>query len=442
MPLAPAGAEPAIEARALAKEFVSHRTGATSLKEMIVRNHFDRGERVVTRALDGIDFEVPRGCSFAVVGNNGSGKSTLLRLIAGVGRPTSGALAVRGRVAALLELGAGFHPELTGMENIFLQAGITGMPREEVLARLDAILAFAELGDFIHTPMKRYSSGMHVRLGFAVAAHSDAEIVLLDEVLAVGDAYFQSKCLRAVERMRDEGRTVFLVSHNHAQVEAVADRVLWLEKGRVKALGPADEVLDDVFDMMQEGVRRASEAAARSHGEQVSVRDTIALSNFRAEGTRAHIRKVEILDPAGEPTRRVFTGEPFRVAVEFEVLEPLPEGLQLDLGINSVAGLVSAYVEERESLRAAARQPGRYRVVIEAPDFHQPPTRYVMTVVLIPEGRPNDWYDLHLRLYPFTVRERGKRLSHLVETLALPAGSFHPAPTAPWISDSTTATPT
>ena len=187
---------PMVRVSGLSKTFEMYTSQATTLKEMIVKGFFQRGEKVAHEALRDVSFDIRRGESVAIIGGNGSGKSTLLKLISGISEPTRGRIELGGRVAALLELGAGFQPELTGMENIFLQGGILAMTREQVLARLEQILDFCELGTFIHTPMKRYSSGMIVRLGFALAVFSDADILLIDEVLSVGDLAFQEKCLR------------------------------------------------------------------------------------------------------------------------------------------------------------------------------------------------------------------------------------------------------
>lgn len=201
-------------------------------------------------ALRDVSFRVARGETLGIIGRNGSGKSTILKLIAGVTAPSEGEIAVYGRVSPLIELGAGFHPDLTGRENVFLNASILGMSRKEVLARFDEIISFAELWDFVDTPVKRYSSGMYIRLGFSVAVHSDPEILLIDEVLAVGDAAFQEKCLTKMQEFRSRGVTIVVVSHSMGLVQDFCERALLLGGGYVLADGPPAEVVRHYTDLI------------------------------------------------------------------------------------------------------------------------------------------------------------------------------------------------
>jgi lipopolysaccharide transport system ATP-binding protein len=194
-------------------------------------------------ALHGLSFQVPRGDSMAIIGRNGSGKSTLLQLICGTLMPTSGTAHVNGKVAALLELGSGFNPEFTGRENVFLNASILGMTREQTEARLPDILTFADIGDFVEQPVKTYSTGMAMRLAFAVIAHVDAEILIIDEALAVGDAYFQQKCMRWLRQFRERG-TVLFCGHDIGAVMSLCDTALWLDKGHLIMQGPAKDVCE------------------------------------------------------------------------------------------------------------------------------------------------------------------------------------------------------
>lgn len=415
---------PVIIAREVTKRFVTWRKTSASLKEMVVRNWLDRGERIEHTTLDAISFEIERGHTFAVVGNNGSGKSTLLRLLAGIMEPTEGTLEVRGRVAAMIELGAGFHPDLTGMENIFLVGSVLGLTREQILARLDPIQEFAELGDFIHTPVRRYSSGMLVRLGFAIALQSDAEIFLLDEILAVGDGYFQRKSLRAIEQLRRRGCTIFFVSHDLEMVEAIADRVLWLERGKARMLGPADEVLDAVFDATQAAVREVSHAVAASHDEQLNERTSVAFASYQGEGAEARILAVRLLDPQGRESRVFETSAPLAFEIDFETRVPLADGLTVNISVGSQGGMHAAHFEDARTASEAAAAPGRYRLRVEFPRIGLHPGRYVATVCLAPESHPERWYDLHLRLYPFTLRAPGETLAGIHETLAPAPGAW------------------
>ncbi|MBI2901894.1 MAG: ABC transporter ATP-binding protein [Planctomycetes bacterium] len=206
------------------------------------------------RALDGVSFQVKKGETFGICGRNGAGKSTMLGLMAGVIRPTRGEVIVRGRIAPLLELGAGFHPELTGRENVFLNATILGMARSEIVRRFDAIVEFSGLRDFIDEPMRTYSSGMYMRLGFSVAVHTDPEVLLVDEVLAVGDAEFQQKCLAKMEEFRAGGITIVFVSHDYAQVKKLCHRVAVLSRGKASAVGPPGEVEAEFLGSLKSGV--------------------------------------------------------------------------------------------------------------------------------------------------------------------------------------------
>ena len=195
-------------------------------------------------ALRDVDLTVREGEAIGVIGRNGAGKSTLLKILSRITEPTTGLSRTRGRVASLLEVGTGFHPELTGRENVFLNGAILGMTRREISARFDEIVSFAGVEPFIDTPVKRYSTGMYLRLAFAVAAHLEPDVLLVDEVLAVGDAEFQSKCLRRMESVGADGRTVVFVSHNLGAVGLLCTRAMWLEGGRVRAEGPTAEVLE------------------------------------------------------------------------------------------------------------------------------------------------------------------------------------------------------
>lgn len=225
----------------LRKEFLLSHSGAASLKTALLWWRRRKLEHFV--ALDGVDLQVGRGECVALVGRNGAGKSTLLSLISRIYRPTSGSIAVNGRIAPLLELGAGFHPDLTGVENVVFNGIILGLTRKQVQARMADIVAFAELEHHIDSPVRTYSSGMLARLGFAVAVHVDAEILIVDEVLAVGDFAFEQKCYARIEDFRRTGGTILFVSHNMDSVRQIADRCVWLRGGRVEMEGTPESVI-------------------------------------------------------------------------------------------------------------------------------------------------------------------------------------------------------
>jgi ABC-type polysaccharide/polyol phosphate transport system ATPase subunit len=233
----------AIEIENMSKVFhVQHRERSMKSEVLnMIRFRLPRREQFL--ALQDISFTVPQGQTIGVIGRNGSGKSTLLALLARIYRPSSGCIRVRGRVATLLELGAGFSPEFTGVENIFLNGVILGVPRADLERNLSSIIDFAELGEFIDTPVKHYSSGMVTRLGFSIAVHSQPDVLLVDEVLAVGDADFQRKCYTKIEEFKQRGATIFFVSHDMRAIQRVSDRVLWIDQHRVREDGPTADVV-------------------------------------------------------------------------------------------------------------------------------------------------------------------------------------------------------
>ena len=232
-----------IEVKDVWKRFRIYRERSRMLKEVFI-NLFRGGDRYEEFwALKGVSLTVRRGEAVGIIGKNGAGKSTLFKVMCGVLRPERGEVRIRGRVSPLIELEAGFHPELTGIENIYLNGAIYGMTRREVQEKLPQIVEFSGLGKFIHSPIRTYSSGMHARLGFSLAINVDADILLVDEVLAVGDAEFQEKCYRRIKGMRQEGVTIVYVSHNLNSVVDICDRALWLDEGEIRMEGDPEEVV-------------------------------------------------------------------------------------------------------------------------------------------------------------------------------------------------------
>lgn len=239
----PPSSRAAVELRGLAVRYRVPRERVASLKEFAIRWIQRRIVYADLWALRGLDLDVESGEIFGVIGPNGAGKSTLLKAVAGVLHPTEGRVIVRGRVAPLLELGAGFHPELTGRENVYLYGTLLGNHRRELAARFDSIVGFAELDGFIDAPLRTYSTGMIARLGFAVATSRFADVLLVDEVLAVGDAHFQAKCLARMQSFREHGATILFVSHDLATIASLCQRALWLDGGRAVEYGPAADVV-------------------------------------------------------------------------------------------------------------------------------------------------------------------------------------------------------
>ena len=233
--------EIAIETRELYKEFRVYHDRAMSLKERVV--NWGRHKYEKFWALKDVNLRLEKGKSLGIIGRNGSGKSTLLKVISGIYYPTKGEVRVNGKLTTLLELGAGFHPDFTGRENIYFNASIFGFTRKEINAKLDEIIAFSELGEFIDNPVRNYSSGMYMRLAFSVAIHIEPEILLLDEVLAVGDSAFQEKCMSKIKSFREKGVTMIFVSHASMQVSKLCDKAVWLKDGMIERYGDAKGVV-------------------------------------------------------------------------------------------------------------------------------------------------------------------------------------------------------
>lgn len=243
----------AVSFKGVSKRFTLHHERPRTLQELAIGLFGgDRGRSEELWALKDVDFEVEEGESLGIIGPNGAGKSTILKLVAGIMRPTSGEMVVRGKVSPLLELGAGFHHDLTGRENIYLNAALLGVRQRETKAKFHEIVEFSELERFIDVPLKHYSSGMYMRLGFAVAVNVDPAILLIDEVLAVGDEAFQRKCLARIEEFQKEGRTIIFVSHAVSTVAEMCHRALWLDQGRIRAIGSADRVVEKYLESVKE----------------------------------------------------------------------------------------------------------------------------------------------------------------------------------------------
>jgi lipopolysaccharide transport system ATP-binding protein len=229
---------------------------ALTLQEALVKGLLWKKGDETFWALKDVSFTVGQGKSLGVIGKNGAGKSTLLRLIGGIGRAEEGRVSVRGRIGALLDLGAGFHPDLTGRENLFVNGAISGLTRREINGRFSDIVDFAELADFIDSPLRTYSSGMQLRLAFAIAVHTDPEVLIIDEVLAVGDLAFQQKCMDRIDRFKEAGCTIVVVSHDPGLVERFCDKALWLQEGLVAAYGPAAQVVAGYEESAQREIER------------------------------------------------------------------------------------------------------------------------------------------------------------------------------------------
>jgi len=258
-------------------------------------------------ALKDISFEVPRGQALGIIGHNGAGKSTILKLLSRITTPSAGEIMINGRLSALIEVGSGFHPELTGRENIYLNGSILGMMRREITEKLDSIVSFAELRQFIDTPVKRYSSGMYVRLGFSIAAHLNPDILLLDEVLAVGDAAFQEKCIERITQLQKSGTTIVFISHDLRAVQKLCDRVILLRKGRIEADGDPEETIA----LYQSSSQQLGSHAAGRLGQEPS--------------HEAVITSLTFYDEVGNECLSFETGKPLKAVLNYRVDQPLTD---------------------------------------------------------------------------------------------------------------------
>lgn len=263
-------------------------------------------------AVDGASFEMRQGETLGIIGANGSGKSTILKMLNGIFMPDKGRIEVKGRVGALIEVGAGFHSMLTGRENIYIEGAILGMNKKEIDKKFDDIVTFADIGDFLGTPLKSYSSGMRVRLGFAVTVHCDVDILLVDEVLAVGDMNFQRKCHRHMRSLMEKGTAVVFVSHQMPAVQGLCQRVLWLDQGRVQSEGNSAEVIAQYTDAMNQ---QATTVRSLDH-----------------RGTRfgtgeVTLESVDIMDSDGQPTQLIRAGKPLRIRIRYHREKPVDEAV-------------------------------------------------------------------------------------------------------------------
>lgn len=293
----------AVTVEAVSKRFRLYQERNQSLKATLMRRGRSRYQE--HWALRDVSLEIPSGKTFGFIGENGSGKSTLLKCIAKILRPDEGHISVDGKVSALLELGAGFHPELSGRENVYLNGSILGLSRRELDRKFDDIVAFAGLERFIDSPVKNYSSGMYVRLGFSVAINVDPDVLLVDEVLAVGDEQFQRKCNEKFSQLKADGITIVIVTHDLGSVRSLCDVVAWVDKGGLREIGPADDVVDAYLDHVR--VDRTEESGRGSRWGSGELR----------------VEQLELLDASGEPVTRVRTGDTVTFRLHYAASRPI-----------------------------------------------------------------------------------------------------------------------
>ncbi len=371
-----------------------------TLKSALVGRSLTRGlkpEEAIA-ALEDVDFSVAKGEAFGIIGGNGSGKSTLLKLVAGMLKPTSGRITVAGRVAALIELGAGFHPEISGRENVFINGAVLGLTRKQVERRYAEIVEFSGLGDFMEEPVKNYSSGMYVRLGFAVAVHTDPDVLLVDEVLAVGDEAFAHRCLRRIEEFLAEGKTLLLVSHSLDLVDGVCDRVLWVENGHQRLVGEPRRVIDAYRQEVAEKEGEEHRAAKREReqaGEEVS-------EELRWGSREAEITSLRMLART-EERYHFETGEDMVFEIRARADQPLDDFV-FGVAVSTPRGFEVWGTNTDLEGYVPGRFEGEAIVRLACPAMRFAPGEYVVDVAVhSKEGAP---YDYQRRALSFTVTAR------------------------------------
>jgi ABC-type polysaccharide/polyol phosphate transport system ATPase subunit len=368
----------ALEVDHLTKTFKLHKDKVNSLKGLIAQ----RGRRNVYEefvALDDVSFDVKEGEVFGVIGHNGSGKSTLLKCMAGILQPNGGSVRVEKRMSALLELGAGFHPELSGRDNVFLNAAILGMARRDIAKRFDEIVAFSQLEDFIDSPVKTYSSGMYVRLAFAVAINVDPKLLIVDEILAVGDVTFQQRCLEKFVDFRNEGRTIVLVTHDLLSVKNMCDRAIWLTHGKVSGEGdPADLIVSYTETML--GDRTSGTASTRRGSGEIQVTD------------------VELLVGDGAlPVKRFRTGDDVTVRLHYRATTRIAQPV-FGLVIERTGSAAVTAPHMRDAQVVPDFMDGTGVVDVRVPNVSLLPGSYDLHTNITDFNRQHVWDNLHLAM--------------------------------------------
>ena len=366
-------------------------------------------------ALSGVTFNVWEGSTFAIIGRNGSGKSSLLKVLAGITKPTSGEVEVKGRISALIELGAGFHPEITGRENVYINGIMLGLSRREITERFSEIVAFAELEEFIDAPVKTYSSGMYMRLGFAVAIHVNPDVLIIDEVLAVGDQEFVHKCLDKISEFRRRGKTILLVTHSLGLVEKLADEALWLDQGKIQVRGDPKKVVDAYLAQVtsfEEGAMAAAEeqAVAEFAEPQQESEDSEKEESFAREKGRWGSREVEISEAAligenGQPRHVFDTGEPVSIRLKIKSSGTIKDFV-FGVGIFNADGIccygTNTQIEEFTPVSLVG--DGEVKLAFDRLDLVEG-TYFVDVAAHQRDGYP---FDYHRALHTFRVNSRIK----------------------------------
>ena len=354
-------------------------------------------------ALKDVSFTVDQGEVLGIIGRNGSGKSTLLKILSRITYPTYGTMSLEGRLGSLLEVGTGFHEDLSGRENIFLSGSILGMKKKQIMAKMDAIIDYAEIERFIDTPIKRYSTGMKLRLGFAVAAHLDTDILLMDEVLAVGDAGFQRKCLDSMGDAGKSGRTIMFVSHNLAAVETLCSRVIWIDSGEVKEDGPPSEVIRSYIGI---------------YGRKQVVGNCLDdMDRFKSVGTgEIRYTKIEFFETDGSPKHIIYTGDTLLVRLHFKAIAPvLRPNFQVKI-CTEMLTCIAIFSTKKAGCDTSKVAPGEGYVDLEIGPLTLVPGNYILDLTIVPHI--GDHFELLYALdggFEFSVETTGRFFTGIEE---------------------------
>ena len=400
--------EPAIVVDNVSKRFRMYRERNNSLKVALMRG--GRAKYEEFWALRDVAFEIPVGSTFGLIGENGSGKSTLLKTIAKILVPDRGSIRTTGTLAALLELGSGFHPELSGRENVFLNGSILGMSKAEVQRKFDEIVDFAGVEEFIDQPVKNYSSGMYVRLGFSIAINVDPDILLVDEVLAVGDQAFQDKCMEKFADFRRAGKTVVIVSHAMGSMRALCTEAAWLSKGRLERLGDASEIVDSYVDS--------------GHAERQTPADISGETRWGSG--QARIVRVSVLDGAGEPSTRFYPGDRTVIRIEYQADQPVAKPV-FGLSLETIEGLYAWAFNSRDGGVVPEQISGRGSIELVIPELRLQSGTYDLNAAIV-DYTTTHTYDFIRACYRFDVLMRAPHESGGIVVMGGTWGDARSAP--------------
>lgn len=375
----------AIEVKSVYKSFKIFHDKGNTLKEKILFKNRNRYEE--HRVLSGVDLTIKKGEVIGLIGENGCGKSTLLKLMTRIIYPDKGEITIKGKVSSLLELGAGFHGDMSGRENIYMNASIFGLTKKEIDMRIEGIIAFSELSEFIDNPVRTYSSGMYMRLAFSVAISVDADILLIDEILAVGDASFQAKCFNKLQKIKSDGATIVIVSHDLSSIERLCDRAIWINESVVKKEGRPHEIIGEYLDFSMNKDRNPEPVQE----EIVKAQDEVA-SDTRWGNKDIQIKSIKLLNQDKKSIRNVHTGDPLTIQIDF-VKKKAIDTFEVGIGICSMNGVMAYGTNTSIDKIRISHTELKGTIEYEIPQFNVLQGEYYLDVAIHTiEGNPFDYY--------------------------------------------------